>query len=197
MPRTEKANQEIREEQRDKILAAATVVFARRGIATTMDDIAAEAGVSHGLAYRYFPSKEAILRALVEQAIEQSPGLEQVHEMPGTAGERLTSLVSGLIKSRRANPEFFQLLDQVLHDEAMPDKFRKLIHRRGRMLQGTMKELIITGQAAGEVVKGDPDQLVTALFACLEGLTRWGAHDPKGYIKHFPEPGIILRMLKP
>ena len=50
----------------------------------------------------------------------------------------------------------------------------------------------------GEVAAGDPDQLVRAILACLDGLIRWGTHDdPVHDNEHFPEASIFLRMLKP
>ncbi|HZU71530.1 MAG TPA: helix-turn-helix domain-containing protein, partial [Acidimicrobiales bacterium] len=53
--------------RREHILKAALRCFARRGYhATTVDDIAAEAGVSKGAPYVYFESKEALFRALYE-----------------------------------------------------------------------------------------------------------------------------------
>ena len=54
MPRTPEANQRLREAQRTKILASARSVFARKGMEATITDIAAEAQISLGLAYRYF-----------------------------------------------------------------------------------------------------------------------------------------------
>jgi len=66
MPRTEAANQRRRSAQREKILDAARKVFARKGMAATMGEIAAEASVSHGLAYHYFANKEALFHALVD-----------------------------------------------------------------------------------------------------------------------------------
>ena len=33
-----------------------------------------------------------------------------------------------------------------------------------------MRQLIIEGQAAGEIVKDDPDQLLVALVACFKGF---------------------------
>jgi AcrR family transcriptional regulator len=67
MPRTEEANQRIREAQRAKILEAAWNVFARHGLTATMADVAAAAEVSYGLVYRYFVNKEA--------GSAQNPGL--------------------------------------------------------------------------------------------------------------------------
>ena len=66
MPRTEEANRKIRDEQRSNILDAARKVFARKGSSATMAEVAEEAGVSDGLAYRYFPSKDAIFKDLAE-----------------------------------------------------------------------------------------------------------------------------------
>jgi AcrR family transcriptional regulator len=89
MPRTEEANQQIRRNQREKILSAARNVFARKGRNTTMADIAVEAGISQGLAYRYFSSKEAILTASVKQAAQSDGGpterIKQIKAHPAHA----------------------------------------------------------------------------------------------------------------
>lgn len=61
-----KVSAERLEEQRERILHAAMACFARDGFQkTTMGDIAAEAGVSDGLAYRYFSGKEEIVREAI------------------------------------------------------------------------------------------------------------------------------------
>lgn len=55
-------------ERHIRILAAAERVFAHAGIHTaTINDIAAEAGMSPGNLYRYFPSKEAIVSGIAER----------------------------------------------------------------------------------------------------------------------------------
>ncbi|HSL73093.1 MAG TPA: TetR/AcrR family transcriptional regulator [Ilumatobacteraceae bacterium] len=54
----------------DRILAAAARIFDERGYrATTTNHVAAEAGVSIGSLYQYFPNKDALLVALAEQHI--------------------------------------------------------------------------------------------------------------------------------
>src|SRR4029079_10888044 len=53
---------------RERLYATATQSIAARGYeATTLRDIAKEAGVSVGLLYRYFPSKQAIVIALYDE----------------------------------------------------------------------------------------------------------------------------------
>jgi AcrR family transcriptional regulator len=53
---------------RDRLYAVAMRLIARSGYeATTLRDIAKEAGVSVGLLYRYFPSKQAVVIALYDE----------------------------------------------------------------------------------------------------------------------------------
>ena len=53
----------------DEILDAALDIFSRDGFAAArVEDIAAAAGLSKGAVYLYFPSKEAMLNALVERS---------------------------------------------------------------------------------------------------------------------------------
>ena len=55
-------------DRRSQILRAAMVRFAKSGFhQTSMHDISAEAGISVGLIYRYFASKEAVIAALAEE----------------------------------------------------------------------------------------------------------------------------------
>jgi AcrR family transcriptional regulator len=198
MPRTEEANRRIREEQRGKILEAAWKVFARKGRAMTMADVATAAGVSYGLVYRYFASKETILHSLVEQTLHSSEdGLQRFRGRPGTPGERLDFLISQLVETRRDRPEFSQLLYQVLGDEATPQDLRERASRFGQAFQDMLRSLIVEGQATGEVIAADPDQLVTAVMASLDGLIRLAVINPERFQRHFPDSKIILRMLKP
>jgi AcrR family transcriptional regulator len=59
------------ERNRERILDAARVVFAERGLSGSHDDIAREAGVGVGTVYRRFPDKEQLIDALFEARIEE------------------------------------------------------------------------------------------------------------------------------
>ena len=61
-------SEEISAERRRQILDAAERSFTRAGFhRTTMQDVAAEAGMSPGNLYRYFPSKDALVAGLCER----------------------------------------------------------------------------------------------------------------------------------
>jgi AcrR family transcriptional regulator len=201
MPRSAAANEMIRASQRAGILAAARTVFARRGLAATIDEVAAAAGVSHGLAYRYFKNKAELFRALAEEALTRSSG-PGAPEPTGTPGERLSRVIRALVGNRRDHPETFQLLQHVLTDPSTPRDLLALAERRGREFRERLRELIVAGQASGEVAGDDPDQLVTAVTACLDGLGRIiptphrrGEAGSPAAEAGFPAADIVLRMV--
>lgn len=200
MPRTPEANQRLREAQRTKILESARSVFARKGMEATITDIAAEAQISIGLAYRYFADKEAIFSELVKQTVpDDSSEFQKLVEMSGTPGERLATLISSIIGARgqRESLEAHQLLNHALDAGAMPEEIRELLSKRYQTLLATMRQLIVEGQATGEVVGDDPDQLVAVVSACLDGLTRWALRDPEQFRTYVPDAQILLRLFQP
>lgn len=66
MPRTKQQFETMRKESRQRILDAALEVFAEQGYhSATVDAIAKTAGISKGLMYNYFKSKEEVLNELM------------------------------------------------------------------------------------------------------------------------------------
>lgn len=185
--------------QRANILEAARRVFARKGKAATMADVAQAAGVSQGLAYRYFASKDEIYRELVEQALEQAARATALPAPDGsdTPGQRLALLITRMLEYRRDHLEVFQLLDQVLSSDKPPDGFAEQIRQRRERFFAEFRQLIVESQATGEVAAGDPDQLLFAIAAALEGLGRFGLQQPEQFRRLCPDASILLRMLRP
>jgi AcrR family transcriptional regulator len=69
-PRTPKQFEEIREEKRTLIMDVALEHFANEGYhAATINHIASHAGISKGLMYNYFASKEALLEAILKRSV--------------------------------------------------------------------------------------------------------------------------------
>jgi AcrR family transcriptional regulator len=63
-----RANAQLQSDRRSEILAAAQRCFVRHGFhGASMQDICAEAGMSPGNLYRYFPSKEALIAGIAER----------------------------------------------------------------------------------------------------------------------------------
>ncbi|HZU66020.1 MAG TPA: hypothetical protein VFA09_01975 [Ktedonobacteraceae bacterium] len=59
------------------------------------------------------------------------------------------------------------------------------------------RQLIVEGQASGEIALRDPDQLVIVILSALDGLSRRALYYPEQFKEHFPDAEIILRIFKP
>jgi TetR/AcrR family transcriptional repressor of uid operon len=125
-----RANVQLQSDRRSEILAAAQRCFARAGFhQTSMQEICAEAGMSPGGLYRYFPSKEAIIAGIAErdraEVVGQLASAEFTSDFFGTLGalarhhfvERTAeeiALCSEIMTESRRNPEIariFQAFD--------------------------------------------------------------------------------------
>jgi AcrR family transcriptional regulator len=71
-PRTPQKFQEMRDEKKTLIMDVALQHFASEGFfSTTINHIAKHAGISKGLMYNYFESKEALLEAIVHRSVNE------------------------------------------------------------------------------------------------------------------------------
>jgi AcrR family transcriptional regulator len=59
---------------RERILKAARAVFADQGMHSQIDDVAKRAKVGVGTVYRHFPTKEALVEAIVRERFEEIAG---------------------------------------------------------------------------------------------------------------------------
>lgn len=97
-----------RAERRDQILATATEVFAASGFASTsLDDVAASAGVTRVILYRHFDSKAELYQAVLDRMCAR---LEAHVDEP--VGGFTDDSVDGLLAAARESPAGFRLLFQ-------------------------------------------------------------------------------------
>jgi AcrR family transcriptional regulator len=100
-----------RDERQAQLLAAAASAFAHAGFAgTSMEDVAATAGVTKLIVYRHFESKDELYRAVLTQVatrlrdeFEQGLAASQGRYRPGIA-------TRGMLTVARENPDGFRLL---------------------------------------------------------------------------------------
>lgn len=175
MPRNEEQNQELRDARKEQILQAALLVFARRGmVAAKISDIAKEAGLSHGLVYHYFTSKEEIFSTLVRTAANSSVAvIQQASEQIGTPLEKLhwmsEQILNGLSDER--NTLLFLIMIQASTSDAIPDEVKEILKGVEAVSPVTcILPLIIEGQESGEIILADPVSLAIAYYAFIQGL---------------------------
>jgi AcrR family transcriptional regulator len=93
---------------REKILAAASELFAQRGAEVCMGDIARMAGVGHATVFRRFPTKESLLLALLEQRVEALGAVAEEAMTHEDAFDGLRSAMAYMAESQARDRGFFE-----------------------------------------------------------------------------------------
>lgn len=99
--------------RREQILNGAMRLFAQKGFrGTTTREIAQRLGISEALMFRYFPSKEALYRAIIQKRTDGSEEMLFPKEAIQAKDDRqvFRSIASYLIRKNTEDPTFLRLL---------------------------------------------------------------------------------------
>jgi AcrR family transcriptional regulator len=126
---------------RERILKAARAVFADRGVHSQIDDVAKRAKVGVGTVYRHFPTKEALLDALVRERFEEIAGYAREALEREDAWDGFCELIWRAAERNAADLAFCEAVastDQssVVADVGLADSTAQLMERakaQGRM----------------------------------------------------------------
>jgi AcrR family transcriptional regulator len=189
-------------EMRQRILDGARRAMLEGGYrGTTMPEIAAEAGVSVGLQYRYFSSKEQLYLAMCE-AVTQAQLDELAVELSrvSDARERLASAVGIFVDSLEAERWGAIITTGWAEADVNPD-LRDLLRRRCDQIRAFAAMYLREGVARGEV-EGDADieELSLAVTMLMDGVV---AHQAEQGDRFDPDLvrrsviGLVGRILGP
>jgi AcrR family transcriptional regulator len=170
--------EEILAYKRERILEEAVKLFYERGFTgTTLDDIAAELGVTKPFIYTHFRSKTDLLAALCKPTIELS--LEAVAgaaKLPGSPTARLHRAIADfteVVLSRQANIAIYFREEKNLAPDALAE-INALRKRFDRVLSNLLSE----GVAGGEFDIGDVNLAALAIGGMISWAYTW--HRPEG-----------------
>ena len=154
-------------QRRSEILSAARRCFIRRGIhATGMADIAREFGMSAGHIYNYFPSKTAIIEAIVMQGVEEiHADVDQLRQCAGNEEEVLKH--TKRLFAKLYTPERMTLAVEMLAASAHDPKLKKIVHDRDRQERERLYQYVKAVHPAGE---RENRAHVEMMIAILEGV---------------------------
>ncbi len=100
-------------DRRECILQGATEVFGQKGFrGATTREIAQRLGISEALIFKYFPSKEALYRAIIQKKIDQSEKMLFPKDAIQTKDDRrvFRSIASYLISQNTDDHTFLKLI---------------------------------------------------------------------------------------
>src|SRR5262245_18566693 len=155
--------------RKSELLRAARTVFSRRGFHdSTIDEIAAEAGVAKGTVYLYFQSKQDIYLAALRDGIKMlNDEMRSQAATRGSAKDRLRNLIATKISFFDANLDFFQILQSELSRvEAAISQCRDLYFEQVEIIEGVLHD----GIQEGDIKKLNTKKAALA----FEDLTKGG-----------------------
>ncbi len=173
MPRTEEQYEAMRIATRNKIHSAAIKLFAKKGFAaTSVKNIAEEAGISIGLMYRHYKKKEDLFNALVTYATEGLDRILKMFQSDGSPAELIQQFTREILKALNNDDEYAQfqmLMNQTFTIEDPSTEIKALIKKSEDIMQQTI-QLIEKGQKQGQFKQGNAREMAYFYFSSLQGL---------------------------
>ncbi|MHB1785018.1 MAG: TetR/AcrR family transcriptional regulator [Acidimicrobiales bacterium] len=165
--------EEAKSRRRDDIVAAAKIVFARNGYqATTIADIAKEAGMAYGSIYWYFNSKDDLFHSLMDaEEAALRAHLATALTMVAVADDGEAMFRAAV----RTTFEFFEAdrgtVKLLFRDAyALGDRFEKHLFGIYERFIQDMEVLIVAAQDQGEIVAAPPRMVAFSLAALIGQL---------------------------
>jgi AcrR family transcriptional regulator len=186
--------QQIRDERKEQIIEGALRVFARRGIiGTKMSMIASEAGISSGLLYRYFNSKDELFTTLVQQAVDESiAGIKSIYQLPGSSLEKIKTLTAEILNE--GSQLYFMLMHHARTSDEVPLTAKKIIEENSmKTYIDILEPLFIEGQKNGELAEDNPSELISCYLSILSGLMTLNIQGDETY--QIPKVDLLLRFI--
>jgi AcrR family transcriptional regulator len=152
---------------REKLIAAATKIFAAKGReGFTMRELASEIGISAMTPYRYFRDKDEILAAVRAAAFDRfADALEAAFAGNRNATERSSSVGDAYIRFAFSEPASYRLMfDMTQPEEATYPDLARATTRARRTMTDYVRALVDEG-----LLTGDPVLIGHVFWAALHG----------------------------
>lgn len=170
---------EQKEKRKQEILTAALRLFVKKGYAATqIKDIAEEAGMSTGLMFHYFDSKEKLYEELVGYGVSGPQSMMGIGtDHPLEFFRTCAVQILNIIKEQPMIAYVFILMAQAQRSEGIPEAAREMAAKVKNI--DLCVPIIEAGQKQGSIRQGDPLALSMAFWCSLQGIVEQAAMRPE------------------
>lgn len=165
----------------ERILKAARAVFAEQGMHSQIDDVARRAKVGVGTVYRHFPTKDALVEALVSERFEEIAGFAREALEREDAWEGFCELIWRAAERNAADLAFCEAVastdcSAIVEEVGLMGSTELLIERakaQGRMRSDASEQdvpMMMAGASAVMQLSSTPDAWRRYLTLMLDGL---------------------------
>lgn len=187
---TRKEQKEVRKFQ---IIQAALGLFLEHGYyGTKTSQISKRAGISEGLLFHYFPTKEILLEELINIGLEGMRMPTQINAKNGL--DFFYQFTVMLFSQAEENPliaKMFVFIGHVVRAEDIPERLRKLAASVDTIAYSQSR--VEAGQKDGSIRKGDVMSLSNMYWCSVHGIMEQYALRPEIPL---PEASWVVGMLR-
>jgi AcrR family transcriptional regulator len=177
-------------ERRALIEDAAARLFADRGyVDTTVEDIAAEAGVSKPMLYRHFESKKELHMKLLERRRDElaAAPLDSFLQGDGEPKQRLPAMIDAWFAHVERHPDTSRMLFQDVTGDEDIKALQRELRRRQRAA-----DVALLREFAPELPECELEPLGEIIRSSLTGLALWWLANPD--VPRAAPVAAVLRM---
>ena len=146
-------------------METALEVFASDGYhKASISKIAIEAGISKGLMYNYFPSKEELLQEVLLKGVQNMKEIFTLMQDELDTEEELMILIKGTIDMMKKDPNYYKLYFTLFFQ---PEAYSIIKSKYEEILDGLLKDIAYYFEKKGE---DHPVERAMVLAALLDGI---------------------------
>lgn len=180
------------EPTKDIILSSAAAVLAEHGYeSTTLESVAARAGVTKATIYYHFDSKEEIYAAVVRRYLREAlTRLEQQVNSGKPVEEILVNVLESLIDDTMDPERRYVYYQEIVRSN---ERNSANIRDAQRSFERALADFIASAQSAGVLVEGDPSVIAFLVIGSIGRTARWYRSSGRVTTEEFRR--ILMRML--
>ncbi|TWF33963.1 TetR family transcriptional regulator [Chitinophaga polysaccharea] len=195
MPKQKEQFEEMRQLTISRLKKSGLELFSRKGLAATnIKEIAAHTGISLGLIYHYYASKEELYLLLANEAMDKSQALfDQLQAQDISVKDKITQFLAAFVQGvhKEEGIYYFILISQ-LFETGNKTEDRKLLNRKMQSIRN-LAAIVSEGQQTGECVAGDPFELAATFISATQGLAGFKLMFKSKF--HIPDAAVLTRIL--
>lgn len=193
--------EDTRNSTRERLLQAAAAAFATDGLdAANINDISLAAGLAKGTVYNYFPSKEALFLAVIEEACRLAAAGSDVRDPEAPTRDRLRAAIASDVAWAREHEPFARVLVRELF-AGKPALYERVVTAGAPYIEH-VGQILADGVARAEVRSDTPVDQLALTFTGLGLLAlahHWGSGGGWPALEQVPDlvVGMFFEGAKP
>lgn len=163
-PRTSEQFEAIRQEKTKLILDTSLELFAEKGFhQTSISDITRKAGISKGLLYNYFESKDEVLKSIIQTGYDAAYDHLDLNNDHTLARDEFINFMRITFRSVRENPKFWKLYSALVMQPDILDLVKIEYSQKALEIQKMFFNFI---KESGSIA---PEQDLIAISSLIKG----------------------------